>query len=178
MNNTDLGTTLALAGSRRKPMLWLVAIMGVVFLGATLWMRFGPAYGWHPRESAGAPAILLLVLLLLIWMLQRAGVRVDQGKLIVNTGMGTSRMALADLRVHGLRVVDLSEHSELKPGLRLFGTGLPGFAGGWFRLHNGEIAVCLLLDRSRVCYLRGETDKRSLLLSLAEPEKLRELLER
>lgn len=39
-------------------------------------------------------------------------------------------------------------------------------------------AVCLLLERRRVCYLRSDDDNLSLLLSLAEPEKLRALLER
>lgn len=178
MNDIDAGNSLALAGSRRKPMLWVTTIMGILVLGATLAIGLGPVHGWHLHASAGAPVIALLLLLFILWTLQRAGVRVAQGMLIVNTGLGTSRMALADLRAHGLHVVDLNDQRELKPMLRLFGTGLPGFAGGWFRLRNGETAVCLLLDRSRVSYLRGETDKRSLLLSLAEPEKLRALLER
>jgi hypothetical protein len=98
--------------------------------------------------------------------------------LIVNTGTGTKRIALKALRAHGLRVVDLSGHTELKPLIKLWGTGLPGFAGGWFRLRNSEKAVCLILDRHCVCYLRSDADKLSLLLSLAEPEKLRALLER
>ena len=47
-----------------------------------------------------------------------------------------------------------------------------------FRLRNGEKAVCLLPERRRVCYLRSDADNLSLLLSLAEPENLRALLER
>lgn len=53
---------------------------------------------------------------------------------------------------------------------------MAGFPGGWFRLRNGEKAVCLLFDRHRVCYLRSGDDNLSVLLSLAEPDGLRALL--
>jgi len=71
----------------------------------------------------------------------------------------------------------LSERTELKPVLKLWGTSLPGFAGGRFRLRNGETAICLLLDRTRVSYLRSD-DGMAVLLSLKEPEQLRALLQR
>ena len=124
MNDIDSVTALALAGSRRKPMLWFVAIMGAVLLGVMIATGRDPAHDWPLHNSAGAfvaAAAILFVLVCAVWPLYRAGVCVAQGILIVNTGLGTSRMALADLRVHGLRVIDLNEHGELKPGLRLGG---------------------------------------------------------
>jgi len=33
------------------------------------------------------------------------------------------------------------------------GTGLPGYASGWFRLRNGDKALVYLSDRSRVVYV-------------------------
>ncbi len=179
MSDLDAGTSLALAGSLRKPLGWLLAILGIALVGITVAVTLGNTYGSHlhaPVNVFLAPAIILLVLLLIVWSLRRASVRVDQGMLIVNTGVGSKRVALADLRAHGLSVIDLHERTELRPIVRLWGTGLPGFAGGWFRLRNGEKAVCLLLDRSRVCYLRSDAHKLSLLLSLQHPETLRALL--
>ncbi len=181
MNDIDAGQPLELAGSLRKPVYWLLAILGIVFLGVMVALALVNPHGLRvhaPVHVFFAPAIVLLALLFIVWSLRRARVRVDQGELIVNTGTGTKRIALSVLRAHGLRVIDLDEHAELKPFLRLWGAGLPGFAGGWFRLRNGEKAVCLILDRHCVSYLRSDEDKLSLLLSLKEPEKLRALVER
>lgn len=180
MNDIDSGKTLALAGSLGKPMLWMAALMAIPITGSIVALTVGHVRGIHLPTGLIylVPFFLALLLLVVAWSLLRVRVRVDQGSLIVNTGLGTSRMALSDLRAHGVRVVDLGEHRELKPALKLGGTVLPGFSGGWFRLRNGETAVCLLLNRTRVCYLRNDAEKRSLLLSLAEPEKLRALLER
>jgi hypothetical protein len=55
---------------------------------------------------------------------------------------------------------------------------LPGFVSGWFRLRNGEKAICVLLDHRRVSHLRSDADNLTLLLSLAEPDRLRSSLER
>jgi hypothetical protein len=118
---------------------------------------------------------LLLVLAFLARSLMRAGVRIDAGMLVVNTGFGSKHFALSSLRSAGVHIVDLNERTELKPFLRQGGIGLPGFCGGWFRLRNGERAICLLLQRDRVSYLRSD-DGTSLLLSLQHPETLRILL--
>lgn len=184
MNNIDAGKSLALAGSLRKPLIWLLALTGfpfvVMIVALTLVLTRLPAgsTAHMPTAALFAPVIVLFAMFLLVRSLVRTGVTIDQGELVVNTGLGRKRIALSRLRAHGLRVVDLNEHGELKPFIRTWGTGLPGFAGGWFRLRNGEKAVCVVLDRSRVSYLRSAEDNLSILLSLAEPEKLRALLER
>ena len=192
MNNVDTGKSLILAGSLRKPLIWLVALTGFPFLGMVTALTLALTCVMHastaPLPTAAfiapviilvaVPVIILVAMLFLVWSLRQAGVYVDQGELVVNTGLGRKCIALSRLRAQGLRIVDLNEHSELKPFIRIWGTGLPGFSGGWFRLRNGKKAVCLLLDRRRVCYLHCDDDNLSLLLSLQEPEKLRALLER
>lgn len=178
MNDIDSGKTLAVSGSRRKPILWITALMAIPCLGVIAILAFGYFQNLHlPTGMAFLPPFLLLVLAFIIWSILRAGVRVDQGMLIVQTGLFASRMAFSELRQHGLRVVNFDEQTQLKPVLKIAGTGLPGFTSGLFRLRNGERATCLLLNRDRVCYLRNDVKNRSLLLSLAEPEKLRTLLD-
>ena len=180
MSDIDGGTTLALSGSRGKPMLWLAGLMAIPLL---LVVAFGAdhahMHGATPGNAQRIAIVLVCVVAVLILLLMsRANVRVDQGALIVNTSVGTKRIPLANLRAHGLHLVNFGTHPELRPVVKLWGTGLPGFAGGWFKLRNGDKAVCLLLDRHGIAYLRSDEDKLTLLLSLAEPEKLRALLER
>jgi hypothetical protein len=185
MNDIDAGKPLALAGSLRKPLRWLLVLIVIPLLGIAAVLTVMHAHTAQPsmRDLPAimllTPAIVVLTTMLVVRSLRRAGVVVDQGELIVNVGFGKAkRMPLSSLRGRGLEVVDLDQRSELKPLLKTWGTSLPGFSGGRFRLRNGEKAVCLLLDRNRVSYLRSEDDKLSLLLSLAEPERLRALLER
>ncbi|RYD15835.1 MAG: hypothetical protein EOP90_07205 [Lysobacteraceae bacterium] len=61
--------------------------------------------------------------------------------------------------------------------MRTWGIGLPGLSSGWFRLRNGDRALCVLTDRGRTTVLRARDGTR-LLLSLADPSPLREALER
>ena len=183
MSDIDEGRSLALSGSLDRPLRWLVAIMLIPMLGIVIAITLGFAHAAPEARppmmlaAATTPLVILLALIMIVRSLKRARAYVDQGELVVKPGMGSKRIALSALRKHGLSIVNLSERPELKPVLKLWGTGLPGFAGGRFRLRNGETAVCLLLDRSRVSYLRSD-DGTSVLLSLAEPEKLRALLER
>ena len=184
MNDIDERKTMALAGSRAKPMLWLAGLMGIpmLFVAVALGRGHSPVHATTPDQAnligiviAGALVVVLLGLLLLM---RSSSVRVDQGILIVGTSVGTKRIPIANLRAHGLHLVNFSTHPELRPIIKLWGMGLPGFAGGWFKLRNGNKAVCLLLDRHGISYLRSDTDNLTLLLSLAEPEKLRAMLER
>jgi hypothetical protein len=82
------------------------------------------------------------------------------------------------LRQHGLQVVDLAQHPELKLRIRTLGTSMPGFNAGRFLLRNGEKALCLITDPHRVAYLHSEADHLSVLLSLQNPGTLNALLER
>ncbi len=185
MNDIDGGKSLALAGSMGKSLRWLAVLMVIpliAVIGALIAVRMSgtlPKAAFMPAVLLLAPTIIAITTMVVIRSLRRAGVSIDQGELVINIGIGRAkRVRLSSLRAHGLQTVDLDERKELKPLIRTWGTSLPGFSAGWFRLRNGEKAVCVLLDRRRVSYLRSDEDNLSLLLSLAEPEKLRALLER
>jgi hypothetical protein len=77
----------------------------------------------------------------------------------------------ASLRGGAARVVDLRTEGGLQPTSRRWGSGLPGYGGGWFRLANGERALVYLTDRSRVVYV-PTTEGFAVLLSVTEPETL------
>ncbi|HMF09269.1 MAG TPA: PH domain-containing protein, partial [Thermoanaerobaculia bacterium] len=51
------------------------------------------------------------------------------------------------------RAVDLRIDTALNPAVRTMGTALPGYRAGWFRLRDGEKALCYLTDASRVAYV-------------------------
>jgi len=183
MSDIDAGRTLALNGSLQQPRRWLVAIMGIPLVWAAVALALGCVHATPANKAPMlfaamlAPLVILLTTVLILRSLNRASVYVDQGELVVNSSIRSKRIPLSALRAHGLSVVNLSERTDLKPVLKLWGTSLPGFSGGRFRLRNGERAICLLLDRTRVSYLRSD-DGTTVLLSLKEPEQLRGLLQR
>ena len=175
---------LELAGSMARPLAWLLGLMslplviGIAALSMAQTRSAHPLTGAFPGIVLLAPAIIVITALACVFLLRRASVSVMQGDLIVNTGLGRERLSLASLRAHGLKIVDLHERSELQPAIKIMGASLPGFAGGRYRLRNGERALCLMLDRRRVCYLRSDERNISLLLSLQQPETLRALIDR
>ena len=81
------------------------------------------------------------------------------------------------LDVSAARIVDLNRGSDYLPKRRTFGTGLPGYASGWFRLRNGEKALVYLTRGRSVVYL-PTSEGYALLLSVAEPERFLQVLQR
>ena len=79
------------------------------------------------------------------------------------------------LNSSGARVVDLDTTPEYYPKRRTFGTGLPGYASGWFRLRGGEKALVYLTNRQRVVYV-PTSEGYVLLLSVEEPQRFIETL--
>ena len=86
-------------------------------------------------------------------------------------------ISLQSIDLDGARVLDLANSPDFRPRRRTFGTGLPGYASGWFRLRNGEKALVYLTDTTRVAYL-PTSEGYSVLLSLAQPDRLLEALAR
>lgn len=74
------------------------------------------------------------------------------------------------LNIPAARILDISGKTEYAPKRRTFGTGLPGYASGWFRLRNGEKALLYLTQRRDVVYV-PTLDDYALLLSVDEPER-------
>jgi hypothetical protein len=123
---------------------------------------------------------ILVSLALLAFVQRRTRVSLEVGTLTIAAGLLTHRIAVANLDLAAARVMDLREHTELRPLIKVFGTRLPGLAMGHFRLHDRSPAFVLVTDRSRVLVLPEKPGtKRSgktLLLSLQQPKTLLDAL--
>ena len=172
---------LPLAGGRERALrwllLWMFAPSGVLLLimfslaltrGVPLWLA-GSAL-------LGPLVILQLLYLFLAARIRRAGVALNAQAIGIDTGLGSRLVALQRLAPRGLREIDLQSRPELRPLLRTWGVGLPGFSGGWYRLRDGRKALCLITDRSRVSMLEDEAGM-TYLLSLADPAPLQRALQ-
>jgi hypothetical protein len=115
----------------------------------------------------------------LIWLgARRRSVELDAGLLTVKAGPHTVRLAVAALDLERARIVDLDEHTGLRPSIKTFGTALPGYQAGWFRMRDRwRKAFYLLTQRRRVLWLPGRDEGPSLLLSLEQPQALLEALQ-
>ena len=81
------------------------------------------------------------------------------------------------LKLSEARILDLDHAPQYYPKRRTWGTGLPGYASGWFRLRSGEKALVYLTNRQGVVYVPTSAEY-SLLLSVKEPERFVEALAR
>ena len=177
----DRATELPLIDAGRKPFVAIGAIIAV--LASALVCAVLGMYLHSPQSNNIVPittlcaiAIVLLPLVLLR-IVSRARATIERDELVLHTGVGVKRVALTRLRRHGLQIVNLTLHPEFKPRLRTWGASMPGLSTGWFRLRNGDKAVCLLTDQRRVCYLRSDSDDLTILLSLKDPTSLKKALD-
>jgi hypothetical protein len=76
---------------------------------------------------------------------------------------------LEQLQGQSARRIDFAREPGLTPQRRTWGTGLPGYQSGWFRLRNGESALLYLTDRGRAVYV-PTTAGYALLLSPRDPD--------
>lgn len=106
---------------------------------------------------------------------QRARFEVSPSGLRLRGDVYGRLIPAADLKGGAARIVDLRSAPEYRATKRLFGTGLPGYQAGWFRLGNGEKALLFVTDWSNVVYLptRGGY---SVLLSPTQPRSLLQAL--
>jgi hypothetical protein len=74
----------------------------------------------------------------------------------------------ASLLADQAHAVDLARSSEYSPRRRTFGTAVPGYRSGWFRLKNGERALLFVTQPDRVVYVPTR-DGYALLLSVEDP---------
>ena len=77
---------------------------------------------------------------------------------------------IEQLRGASAKRVDLKAMPELAPTRRTFGTGLPGYRSGWFRLRNGDRALLYLTDEARAVYV-PTTAGFGVLLSPRDPDQ-------
>lgn len=122
------------------------------------------------------PIFLLMVVVLLVlaaegWASQHARFELSPAGLRLSGGLYGRLIPVSELRAASAEIIDLNERPSLKPVSRRFGTGLPGYAAGWFRLANGEKALAYLTSRSRIVYIPTTRDY-AVLLSVTQPDEM------
>ena len=81
----------------------------------------------------------------------------------------------SSLQLDNAAIIGLDSSSNYAPRRRTFGTAVPGYASGWFRLHNGEKALAYLTNRESVVYIPTSLGY-SLLLSADRPQQFLDAL--
>jgi Bacterial PH domain len=148
------------------PLLFLSLLAGLVGIGF--------AAREEPWAWLGAIVIVLMGAFI-VWSIRRRHVVLEGELLTIAAGMNTARVRTADLDITAARIVNLADTSTLKPGLKTFGTSMPGFHAGHFRLRDRARAFVLLTDKTNVLSL-PERNGRMLLLSLERPQALLDAL--
>ena len=149
--------------------LWVVLLL-VAFLGGThVQSPTNPVPWWVVVLFATAllPAGLLS-------MLAHRQVSIEGDTLLVAGALLFARkVPIRELALDKARVLDLDEHTEYKPMLRLFGFSFPGLTVGTCILRNRSRAFCLLTAQPRAVLLPQRNGK----LILVSPEKPQALLD-
>ncbi len=122
----------------------------------------------------GVAALLVVAAALVVASLaggSRPSVVLEAGRLEVGSGPFAHHVALSDVIGDDVRRVNLQDEPELALGWRTWGTALPGFRSGWFRLKQGGRAWVHFRDPSRVVVVPTRADH-VLLLEPLEPAAL------
>ena len=128
------------------------------------------------QPALWAAAIAIAVsLAALFWSTSRNRVALDGATLRIRAGLHRHAVEVAALDVDAARIVDLAGEPALKPMLKTFGTAMPGYQAGHFRLRDRGRAFLLVTARTKVLVL-SERSGRRLLLSLERPQALLDAL--
>ncbi len=129
-------------------------------------------------------AIITLILTLVLAVLVYTGysslnsrVELTSDRLRLVGDLWGRSIPLESLEVSEARLVDLNRGSAYSLQRRTLGTGLPGYASGWFRLRNGEKALVYLTRSDRIVYVPTSLGY-ALMLSVEQPEKFITTLQR
>jgi hypothetical protein len=134
--------------------------------------------GFAAREEPLVWLVLIpvaLAIALLGWSVRRRHVTLEGSRLRIAGALNTATVEVDQLDLDAARVVDLREADALAPSWKTFGTSMPGFRAGHFRLRNRGRAFVLLTDTRHVLAL-PERSGRTLLLSLERPQALLDAL--
>ncbi len=104
-------------------------------------------------------------------LMLRHRLQLDRSRIDIVTSFYRRSLALDELRMQQARVVDLDEHTELRPGLKTNGMATPGFRSGWFRLRNREKAFVAMASGPRVLWIPTSAGF-GLMLEVAQPQAL------
>ena len=127
-------------------------------------------------------AIICIVLAAVFILMLYIGISFQNSKVIVEGDriklvgdLWGRSIPFSKLELAKAKITDLGHDSEYRPKWRTCGTGLPGYASGWFKLANKEKALLYVTRRENVVYI-PTTDGYSLLLSVQEPERFLKML--
>ena len=121
-------------------------------------------------------AAVFLALAYTAYSSRNSRVEIDHEQLRLVGDFWGREIPFASLKLSEARILDLHRNAKLAPKRRTFGTGLPGYASGWFKLRNGEKALLYLTRRTDVAYL-PTSEGYSVLLSVENPHAFIETLE-
>ncbi len=128
------------------------------------------------REMWPAALILAASFALVLYAFHRRAVSLHEGILVIRAGLHTRKVAASALDLDRARVIDLREHTQLRPILQTSGMALPGFHAGSFRMRDRfKKGFYVLTDQQRVLWL-PQHDGFNLLLSLDQPQQLLDAL--
>lgn len=114
--------------------------------------------------------VVLLALAYTAYSSRNSRVEIENDRIKLIGDFWGREIPLKLLNVTDARILDLARNVEYSPKHRTLGTGMPGYASGWFRLRSGEKALVYLTRRHDVVYV-PTSDGYSLLLSVEEPER-------
>lgn len=164
-------TDFAVAPAPVLRLLWLwLPLLGVAALLVSTHLQAQRT----PMDMAITLPFLLALGGVLSWAFFRRRIALENGELVVTSTFYRRRTPVASLQLDQARIVDLAEHGQFKPGMKINGFGMPGFQSGHYRMGKRK-AFCLVTDASRVLYLPSRDD-RVLLLSPEHPRALLDAL--
>lgn len=117
-------------------------------------------YVFHLSIPLSAWILLLLILLVLIIVALIIFIPILTFSIKVNehtikaSSLFSYKITVRKEDVENIYVVDLSKHTELKPKVRTFGTGLPGLDLGWFTLENGSKAFLAITNNKQAVVIK------------------------
>jgi len=130
---------------------------------------------WFIAAIALVLGLVLVLLAYVAWSARHSRVEIGSESIrLVGDFWGRS-IPLRSLDLEHARSFRLASAPEFQPVRRTLGTGLGGYAAGWFKLRSGEKALVYLTSWESVVRI-PTSEGYSLLLSVAEPEALLQAL--
>ena len=122
-------------------------------------------------------AVVLLALAYTAYSSRHSRVEIEHDRIRIVGDFWGREIPFKRINASAARTLDLTRKSEYSPKRRTFGTGLPGYNSGWFRLRSGEKALVYLTNYRDVVYV-PTSDGYSLLLSVEEADRFIKTLQR
>ena len=124
---------------------------------------------WLLWGISGLLLALTVTLGVLAWSTGNVRFEVSPAGLRINGDLFGRLIPGSSLLADQARAVDLRQSTEYSPRVRTFGTAVPGYRSGWFRLRNGEKALLFVTHPDWVVYVPTR-EGYAVLLSVADPQ--------